>query len=79
MVSFIWTNPSWITEAEACNVLILRGLSTETTEDDIRNAVFNLSNKTIYDVRLVKDKISNISRGFCFVELGSKEVNFILS
>ena len=25
----------------------------------------------IYDVRLIRDKLTNTSRGFCFVELGS--------
>ena len=29
----------------------------------------------IYDVRLIRDKLTNTSRGFCFVELGSVEVH----
>ncbi len=28
----------------------------------------------IYDVCLIRDKLTNTSRGFCFVELGSVEV-----
>ena len=28
----------------------------------------------IYDVRLIRDKLTSTSRGFCFVELGSVEV-----
>ena len=33
----------------------------------------------VYDVRLIRDKLTNTSRGFCFVELGSVEVNIKLS
>ena len=32
----------------------------------------------VYDVRLIRDKLTNTSRGFCFVELGSVEVNIKL-
>ncbi|KII72073.1 RNA-binding protein 5 [Thelohanellus kitauei] len=57
-------------DPEACNVLILKGLDHETTEEAVRNAVCHLTNKIVYDVRLIRDKITNVSRGFCFVEMG---------
>uniref|UniRef100_A0A6B2G0S0 RNA-binding protein 5 (Trinotate prediction) n=1 Tax=Myxobolus squamalis TaxID=59785 RepID=A0A6B2G0S0_MYXSQ len=52
-------------------VLILKGLDVYTTEEEVRNAVCHLTKKIVYDIRLIKEKISNVSRGFCFVELGN--------
>ena len=40
----------------------------------IRNHLVELTSVAIYDVRLIKDKVTGISRGFCFIELGSVEV-----
>ena len=40
----------------------------------IRNHLVELTSVPIFDVRLIKDKVTGISRGFCFIELGSTEV-----
>ena len=42
----------------------------------IRNHLVELTSVPIFDVRLIKDKVTGISRGFCFIELGSIEVYF---
>ena len=40
----------------------------------IRKSLVEITALPIYDVRLIRDKLTNTSRGFCFVELGSVEV-----
>ena len=40
----------------------------------IRNDVAELTKHPIYDVRLIRDKITDMSRGFAFVEFGVPEV-----
>jgi len=59
--------------APPCNVLMMRGLDTNTSEETIRNHLVELTSVPIFDVRLIKDKVTGISRGFCFIELGSTE------
>ncbi|KAJ7370824.1 RNA-binding protein 5 [Desmophyllum pertusum] len=54
-------------------VLILKGLDTITNVEAIRKALVEITALPIYDVRLIRDKLTNTSRGFCFVELGSVE------
>lgn len=54
-----------------CKVLILKGLDTITHDEAIRKALVEITALPIYDVRLIRDKLTNTSRGFCFVELGS--------
>lgn len=56
-----------------CKVLILRGLDTITNDEAIRKALVEITALPVYDVRLIRDKLTNTSRGFCFVELGSVE------
>ncbi|XP_028407873.1 RNA-binding protein 5-like isoform X2 [Dendronephthya gigantea] len=56
-----------------CKVLILRGLDILTTEETIRQSLASFTSTPIFDVRLIKDKLTGTSRGFCFVELGSIE------
>ncbi|XP_046840229.1 RNA-binding protein 5-like isoform X2 [Xenia sp. Carnegie-2017] len=56
-----------------CKVLILRGLDILTTEETIRQSLATFTTTPIFDVRLIKDKLTGTSRGFCFVELGSVE------
>lgn len=41
----------------------------------IRKALVEITALPVYDVRLIRDKLTNTSRGFCFVELGSVEVH----
>eukprot|EP01100_Stratorugosa_tubuloviscum_P014131 TRINITY_DN739_c0_g1_i3.p1 TRINITY_DN739_c0_g1~~TRINITY_DN739_c0_g1_i3.p1 ORF type:complete len:733 (-),score=314.86 TRINITY_DN739_c0_g1_i3:475-2628(-) len=52
-------------------VLVLRGLDVHTTEDTIRRifAVYG----TLRDIRLIKDRGAQTSRGFCFVEYYTNE------
>eukprot|EP00794_Sanderia_malayensis_P006084 gene6084-6787_t len=59
--------------APPCNVLMMRGLDTNSSEETIRNSIAELTSLPIYDVRLIKDKITGMSRGFCFIEFGSTE------
>lgn len=56
-----------------CKVLILKGLDTITHDEGIRKALVEITALPIYDVRLIRDKMTSTSRGFCFVELGSVE------
>lgn len=56
-----------------CKVLILKGLDTITHDETIRKALVEITALPIYDVRLIRDKLTSTSRGFCFVELGSIE------
>ncbi|XP_029206023.2 RNA-binding protein 5-like isoform X1 [Acropora millepora] len=56
-----------------CKVLILKGLDTITHDEAIRKALVEITALPIYDVRLIRDKLTSTSRGFCFVELGSVE------
>ncbi|XP_057297153.1 RNA-binding protein 5-like isoform X2 [Hydractinia symbiolongicarpus] len=62
-----------ILNLEPCNVLMIRGMAFSTTEDEIRYAITKLTTRAVYDVRLIKDKVTNMSRGFAFVELGNVE------
>ena len=42
----------------------------------VRQAVSNVCALSLKDIRLIKDKVTNTSRGFCFVELNSIEVSW---
>ena len=44
----------------------------------IRKALVEITALPIYDVRLIRDKLTSTSRGFCFVELGSVEVTMYM-
>ena len=57
-------------------VLMLRGLDYRTTEDQIHRRLKDLSSVAIKDVRLITDKYTNKSRGFCFVEVSSVAVSY---
>lgn len=43
----------------------------------IREAISRLTNKVLYDVRLIRDNVTQLSRGFAFVELATAEVYFV--
>ncbi|XP_065179416.1 RNA-binding protein 5-like isoform X2 [Sycon ciliatum] len=61
------------------NVLIFRGLDALSTELTVTEAVRAHTALPIKDVRLIKDRLTNTSRGFCFVELNSiAEANQLL-
>uniref|UniRef100_A0A7M5VE87 RRM domain-containing protein n=1 Tax=Clytia hemisphaerica TaxID=252671 RepID=A0A7M5VE87_9CNID len=60
--------------ANPCNVLMIRGMDFSTEEEKIRMEVVKLTSKVLYDVRLIRDKITDMSRGFAFIELGTTEV-----
>ncbi|XP_047122781.1 RNA-binding protein 10 [Hydra vulgaris] len=60
-----------ISKLEPCNVLMLRGMDFSTTEETIRMCISQLTSFPIYDVRLIKDKVTDMSRGFAFVEMGN--------
>jgi RNA-binding protein 5/10 len=66
-----------------CTVLVVRGLDITTTEDSVLYTKHELTFKIrellsqyapLKEVRLIRDKLTHISRGFCFVELNSLEV-----
>lgn len=52
------------------SVLVVRGLEPSIDEETIR---FAFQSYTIKEVRLVRDKVSNQSRGFCFVSFQTVE------
>jgi RNA-binding protein 5/10 len=52
------------------NVLLVRGLHPNTTRETLVN-VFAQFQRQLQDVRLIKDKNTGLSRGFCFVEFYS--------
>ena len=41
----------------------------------VRQSLASFTSTPIFDVRLIKDKLTGTSRGFCFVEFGSIEVS----
>ena len=41
----------------------------------VAEAVSRLSSLPLKDLRLIRDKLTNTSRGFCFVELNSTEAS----
>lgn len=51
--------------------IYIGNLSFDTTEDDLRQAVESYGE--VLSVNIIKDKFSGDSRGFAFVEMGSKE------
>ncbi|XP_019851943.1 PREDICTED: RNA-binding protein 5-like [Amphimedon queenslandica] len=55
------------------NVIIIRGLELSSNEKSIRDAISGISSVHLKDIRLIKDKVTNISRGFCFVETDTAE------
>ena len=62
----------------AFSVLMFRGLDYRTTEEQIQRRLRDLTNVPIRDVRLITDKFTNKSRGFCFVEVSSVAVSVLL-
>ena len=44
-------------------------------DTQIRSAIGKLGNFSLKDVRLIRDKATNTSRGFCFVELNTLDVS----
>ena len=79
LVCFICSNPQHECEesqqgsrpfelAPPSNVLILRGLKVSSGEEAVRMALASISNHPVRDVRLIKDRITKESRGFCFIE-----------
>lgn len=53
------------------SALILRGLDALTTEDTIRHTIPQLTNFTIKNVHIARDRYTNISNGFAFIEFNS--------
>ncbi|KAI6655257.1 RNA-binding protein 5 [Oopsacas minuta] len=79
LVCYICSNPLYESEAvnqgsrppelaPPSNVLILRGLKFTTTEEVVRAAICTISNNRVKDIRLIRDRLTKQSRGFCFVE-----------
>eukprot|EP01103_Thecamoeba_quadrilineata_P014515 TRINITY_DN4345_c0_g1_i1.p1 TRINITY_DN4345_c0_g1~~TRINITY_DN4345_c0_g1_i1.p1 ORF type:complete len:557 (-),score=98.62 TRINITY_DN4345_c0_g1_i1:1329-2999(-) len=54
-----------------CSVLVVRGLDCLTSEDSIHSTFSEFAN--VKEVRLIRDKQTQMSRGFCFVEFYSVE------
>lgn len=48
----------------------------ECSQLQVRLAIGKLCTLPLKDVRLIRDKATNTSRGFCFVELNSVDVSF---
>ena len=59
------------------SVLMFRGLDYRTTEEQIHRRLRDLTKVPIKDVRLITDKYTNKSRGFCFVEVTSVAVSSV--
>ncbi|CEM19653.1 unnamed protein product [Vitrella brassicaformis CCMP3155] len=56
---------------EPALTLIVKGLDPNSTDDDIKAAFMPFA--TVKDLRLVRDKNTGVSRGFCFIEFYSRE------
>uniref|UniRef100_A0A6B2L0I1 RRM domain-containing protein n=1 Tax=Arcella intermedia TaxID=1963864 RepID=A0A6B2L0I1_9EUKA len=57
-------------DKQQSNVILVRGLHPNTTRETLVN-VFAQFQRQLQDVRLIKDKTTGLSRGFCFVEFYS--------
>ncbi|XP_065829290.1 RNA-binding protein 5-A-like [Oscarella lobularis] len=60
------------------NVVLFRKLDTLSSEDTIRSSVLAVAPINVINVRIVKDKLTNTSRGFCFIELDSVQTSYYL-
>jgi RNA-binding protein 5/10 len=54
-----------------CNVLLFRKLDALSTEESIRDALVAILPITVLDILVMRDALTNTSRGFCFVEFDS--------
>jgi len=54
-------------------VLVVRGLDVNTSEDSIRYTFSPMVEHGVKEIRMARDKTTNKSRGFCFVEFESTE------
>ena len=48
-------------------------------DHQVRPAVANVCTLTVMDVRLIRDKVTSTSLGFCFVEMNNIEVSMCIS
>uniref|UniRef100_A0A7S3D6W1 RNA-binding protein n=2 Tax=Palpitomonas bilix TaxID=652834 RepID=A0A7S3D6W1_9EUKA len=56
---------------EPIEVVIIKGMDESSTEEDVRSSLSAYA--PVRDIRLVRDKSTGASRGFCFVEFHSIE------
>eukprot|EP00118_Oscarella_pearsei_P010223 m.61965 g.61965 ORF g.61965 m.61965 type:complete len:175 (+) comp35034_c1_seq2:890-1414(+) len=61
----------YVTSNPESNVVLFRKLDTLSSEDTIRSTILAIAPLNIIQIRIVKDKLTNTSRGFCFIELDS--------
>jgi RNA recognition motif-containing protein len=77
-VVFHQNQPQGTEEHPPSPVLIVRGLDFATTEESLRKVFSKLGNPI--EVRLIKDKVTQASRGFGFLEFSStEEATYLLS
>lgn len=54
-----------------CNTLIFRGLDALTTEDNLIMALTNVTSAGLKNIRIIRDELTNTSRGYGFVEMNT--------
>ncbi|XP_069141631.1 RNA-binding protein 5-like [Argopecten irradians] len=54
-----------------CNTLVLRGLDALTTEDNLIQALSQVTSSVVKNCQVLRDELTNTSRGYGFLELGS--------
>ncbi|XKL65564.1 hypothetical protein PGB90_008984 [Kerria lacca] len=53
------------------HTVMLKGLDLSTTEENVLKAIQTLSSLPIRSVRIGRDKITNVSRGICYLEMNT--------
>ncbi|XP_060079203.1 RNA-binding protein 5-like isoform X1 [Ylistrum balloti] len=54
-----------------CNTLVLRGLDALTTEDNLIQALGQITSSVMKNCQVLRDELTNTSRGYGFLELAS--------
>lgn len=59
------------TSSHPTHTVMLKGLDSSTTEENVLKAIQTLSSLAIRSVRIGRDKLTNVSRGVCYMEMNN--------
>jgi len=62
-----------------CNTILFRGLDALTTEETLMAAVTTSTNLPVKNIKIIRDDVTNTSRGYAFAEMNSiKDSSYFL-